>query len=142
MQNQSRHNQYLTDAYLTEMGIERWQLIHPQRMEGITPAQYDLDEKYRLLLVCPNSLDEAEIHFFAKVLQSFEVKIEQALITQAHHLCSLNQHQLEWVWFSDCAPINIDIPNQLTSSKLSEVNSNQAQKKDLWQQIVTQKEPR
>jgi DNA polymerase III subunit psi len=142
MQNQSRHNQYLTDAYLTEIGIERWQLIHPQRMEGVTSVQYDLDKKYRLLLVCPNLLNEAEIQFFAKVLQSFEVMLEQALITQVHHLSSLNNHQLEWVWFADCTPININISKQLTSSKLSEVSYNPAQKKHLWQQIVMQKESR
>ncbi len=132
---QTRHK-----AYLTEMGIDQWQLIKPEYLLGVEQTKQSLDAAFKILLVCPYSFTSEEHLFLEKVLQSFDVELNQARITQPHQLKLLGEHLLSWVWFVDCPPQETDIPRLLHSPKLSDVSRHPGLKKELWQQILANKE--
>ncbi len=127
-------------AYLSEMGIDQWQLVHPERLQGIEYHKQNIDSHFSILLICPEPLAAEEIDFVQKVLQSFEVSLDQALITQPNKLSVLGEHLLTWAWFIGCPVQSIDLPKTLHSPLLAEVSSNPTEKKSLWQQIVALKE--
>jgi DNA polymerase-3 subunit psi len=128
-------------AYLSEMEIEQWQLLHQDRMKGLTVKREDLPSGVRLLLVCPVDLPSEHVPFLEKVLGSFDVKLNEVLVTQPHLLSTLGKHSLQWIWFVDCAPQNNDVPKQLTSQGLGVVSASPTLKKALWNQILAFKEP-
>lgn len=127
-------------AYLSEMGIEQWQLIHPERMQGIDVVKQALADSIRLIVVNPEPFTHEDITFLANVLKSFEVTLDEAVVTQPHLFSRLGEHQASWVWFIGCEQQQTTIKKQLTSPRLGEVSADPALKKALWQQILQNKE--
>jgi DNA polymerase III subunit psi len=128
----SLHNQYLQ-----EMGIERWELKHPERLSGHSQPTYNLPPECRLLLVSPLTPTPEEARLFEKVLKSFHVDLQEAQHCTPTHLSQLNSHRLEWIWFAGCSPTSGIAAKVLTSVPLSQIDGNQPQRRALWQQICS-----
>jgi DNA polymerase-3 subunit psi len=127
-------------AYLAEMGIEPWQVWHPERLEGVTLSKEDLPVNVRLLLIAPNPVALEDIPFLEKVLTSFDVALNEVRMTQPNQLFILGDHTLEWVWFVDCDAQSLGVSKSLVSRSLDIVSKSPSLKKSLWQQIQSYKE--
>lgn len=127
-------------SYLAEMGIEQWQLCHPDRMQGLTVERDDISDQTRLLIVTPTAFSNEDLNFLEKVTSSFDVSLKELRVVQPSQLFRLGDHKLEWVWFIDCSPEPIDSVKQLSSEKLAKVSAEASLKKALWNQIRSQKE--
>ncbi|WP_238322373.1 DNA polymerase III subunit psi [Vibrio mexicanus] len=129
----------LSALYLQEMGIEQWKLAHPERLQGYQHQASELDSSCRLLLVssaCP----QGEIAvMFERVLKSIDLTLQDALHVSAQDLEPDMHHQLEWVWFAGCDPLEIKNAKTLTSPILTKVDGNNDEKRKLWQQICSYK---
>ncbi len=122
---------------LKAMGIQSWELTHPERLQGYQPEQVKLDPECKLLLVCSNYPTASEIALFERVLKSFHVKLEQAQHVLPRNLNSLNLSSVEWIWFSGCDSQAIKGVKTLQSPALSEVEGHTQHRRDLWQQICS-----
>ncbi len=122
---------------LKAMGIQSWELTHPERLQGYQLEQVKLDPECKLLLVCSNYPTASEIALFERVLKSFHVKLEQAQHVLPHNLNSLNLSSVEWIWFSGCDSHAIEGVKTLQSPALSEVEGHTQHRRDLWQQICS-----
>lgn len=122
---------------LHAMGIQSWELTHPERLQGYQPTKVTLDNECTLLLVCPNFPAANEIALFEKVLKSFNVKLEQAQHVLPNNLANIDLSPVEWVWFSGCESQTFSGVKTLTSPLLSEVEGHTQHRRDLWQQICS-----
>ncbi len=84
--------------YLQAMGIQSWELTHPERLQGYQLEQVTLDPECKLLLVCSNYPTASEIALFERVLKSFHVTLEQAQYVLPHNLNRLDLSSVEWIW--------------------------------------------
>ncbi len=123
--------------YLQAMGIQCWELTHPELLQGYQPEKTELDKECKLLLVSSRYPTTDEIVLFERVLKSFHVKLEQAQHVLPHNLANLNLSSVEWIWFSGCESQIIDGVKTLQSPELSDVEGHTQHRRDLWQQICS-----
>lgn len=123
--------------YLQEMGIQSYELAHPERLQGYQAPQLVLQETCQLLLVSPQFPQKETALLFERVLKSINLSLEQALHVYPEQLHQLSEHQLEWIWFAGCEAQEKLNAKVLTSPELGQINGNQAQRRALWQQICS-----
>ncbi|SJN53969.1 DNA polymerase III subunit psi [Vibrio ruber DSM 16370] len=123
--------------YLQEMGIQHWQLVHPERMLGGEYAQYALPASCKLLFVSPVLPEGAQAVMFEKVLKSFHVSLEEARHVYPHSLDWISQSDIEWIWFAGCPAPEVTTAKRLTSPLLSEIDGHPQHRRDLWRQICS-----
>ncbi len=95
-------------SFLQEMQIEQWQVLHPERLEGVDITPISLPEHCRMLLICPNVPTSAERTFLAKVLGSFKVSIDDAFLLEPQQLSQVDVADVGRVWFCQCAPSELE----------------------------------
>ncbi len=122
-------------SFLQEMQIDQWQVLHPERLEGVDITPISLPEHCRMLLISPNVPTSAERSFLAKVLGSFKVSIDDAFLLEPQQLSQVDITNVEWVWFCQCEPSELESVKTLHSESLSLVESNKEHKQALWKQI-------
>lgn len=123
--------------FLHEMGIDYYQLQHPQRLAGYQAPSLKLEPGCRLLLVAPQCPSGAEAKLFERVLGSIKVNLSDARHILPAQLSSLTRHQLEWVWFAGCDADTEFNAKVLTSPALELIDGNQQHRRALWQQICS-----
>ncbi|PRQ63684.1 DNA polymerase III subunit psi [Vibrio sp. V01_P9A10T6] len=126
------------NQYLQEMGIQRWELIHPQRLAGYQPDPVTLPSTCRLLLVSPQYPQQGALLLFSRVLKSMGLEISQACHLEPHSLSQLTGSSIEWLWFSGCEKRESPLAKKvLTSPPLVEIDGNTELRRALWQQICS-----
>ncbi|SHF76000.1 DNA polymerase III subunit psi [Vibrio gazogenes] len=123
--------------YLQEMGIQSWQLIHPERMQGIVHTQYELPSSCKLLFVSPVLPEGPQAVMFEKVLKSFDVSLEEARHVDPHSLDLVAQTDIEWIWFAGCSAPEGITAKLLTSPLLSQIDGHPQHRRELWRQICS-----
>lgn len=127
--------------YLTEMGIESWDIAHPDQLKGYQPEPINLSEDCMLLFISPYKPEGEIVFMFEKVLKSFKLELSQARHLYPHQLEQLSGHNPEWIW---CAGCDADTSrkaeqrfssNLLDSPLLHHIDGNQQERRKLWQQI-------
>lgn len=122
-------------AYLSEMGIDQYQLIHPQRLSGYQAVSITLPSDCKLLLVSAVLPQGDQAEFLERVLKSMQLTLAQVRHIYPHQLPQLEQ-PVEWVWFAGCA--STELPSKvLNTPLLSDIDGNNAERKALWQQICS-----
>ncbi|MDG3088910.1 DNA polymerase III subunit psi [Vibrio hannami] len=124
-------------AYLKEMGIECWELVHPERLEGITTEKIELENECVLLLISPVKPEGALLDMFEKVLKSIKLTLADARHLYPEQLAQLKYNDLKWVWFAGCEPTELEGSNTLSSPLLSDIDGNNQERRALWQQICS-----
>ncbi len=121
--------------YLHEMGIDQWELIHPERLTGYTVDLEVLPEGCKLLLVSDEKPEGKLAEMFERVVKSIKLDLSQALYIPSNQFASIESNTADWVWFAGCSsPIKLDA-KVLQSPLLSEIDGNNQHRRDLWQQI-------
>lgn len=123
--------------YLHEMGIQSYEIAHPERLLGYSTPKWVLPESCQLLLVSPKLPQGATAVMFERVLKSINLSLEQALHIYPEQLGLLSQHSIEWVWFAGCDKNKEVTAKTLTSPLLEEIDGNTQHRRSLWQQICT-----
>ncbi len=123
--------------YLQAMGIQSWELVHPERLQGYQPSKVTLDSSCKLLLVSASFPTADEIVLFERVLKSFKVKLDQTQYVHIDHLASIELASLEWIWYAGCDGDVISGVNKLQTPLLSDIDGNTQHRRDLWQQICS-----
>ncbi|UUM30153.1 DNA polymerase III subunit psi [Vibrio japonicus] len=123
--------------YLQEMGIQRYELIHPERLQGYQVPGLELPESCKVLLVSPEYPQKDITLLFERVLKSIHLSLDEARHIYPEQLSQLTEHQLKWVWFAGCEALAVANANMLTSLKLSQIDGNNEQRRALWQQICS-----
>lgn len=121
--------------YLQAMGIQSWELTHPDRLAGYQSVTQPLEAECRLLLVCDVFPEPDEIILFERVLKSFHVSVLHARHAYPHQLAQLDLSALEWIWFAGTESHVQTSAKRLQSPLLSEIAGNNQHRRDLWQQI-------
>lgn len=123
--------------YLHAMGIQSWDLVHPERLQGYQPTLAPLDDECRLVLVSDTYPTAAEALLFERVLKSFHVPVAAARHVFPHQLTQLDLSGLAWIWL---AGVEVDVDtsaNRLTSPALADIDGHTQHRRDLWQQICS-----
>lgn len=123
--------------YLQEMGIQNWQLIHPEQMQGVVHTQYALPSSCKLLFVSPVLPEGSQAVMFEKVLKSFHVSLAEARHIYPHSLDLVSLAEIEWIWFAGCSAPEGMTAKQLTSPLLSQIDGHPQHRRDLWRQICS-----
>lgn len=124
--------------YLKEMGIDAWQLSHPERLESFQAPAIKLQSECRLLLVSPELPSGDLAVMFERVLKSIKLTLEQAQHIYPEQAHSVDAEQLVWVWYAGTESVNPSISgNKLVSPLLSEIDGNNTHRRALWQQICS-----
>lgn len=125
--------------YLQEMGIQCYQLAHPERLLGYQSPQLILPDNCQLLLVSPQLPLGKTAEMFERVLKSIKLSLEQALHVTPEQLSQLDNdnHHLEWIWFAGCDLQERLEAKALVSPLLTQVDGNNEQRRALWQQICS-----
>ncbi|MDW6091953.1 DNA polymerase III subunit psi [Vibrio rhizosphaerae] len=123
--------------YLQEMGIQRWQLVHPERLQGVVHTPYALPSSCKLLFVSPVLPEGAQAVMFEKVLKSFHVSLEEACHIYPHSLDLVSHTDIEWFWFAGCPAPEAMAGKLLTSPLLSQIDGHPQHRRDLWRQICS-----
>ncbi|WP_456296162.1 DNA polymerase III subunit psi [Vibrio sp. AK197] len=125
-----------SSAYLHEMGIDHFQLRHPERLAGYTPSELILPESCQLLLVSDHLPVSQTATLFENILKAMNLTLAQAAHIYPHQLASLGRHQLNWLWFAGCEPLSsLENTHVLTSESLTLLDGDNQRKRALWQQI-------
>lgn len=122
-------------ALLHEMGIDLWQMAHPQRLQGYVSPAIKLEPSVKLLLVSPESPQGELAVFMKKVVGAMKIDLAECRHILPQQLSQLAEHQLEWVWFAGCAASSLDSVKCLTSPVLSDIDGNNQQRRALWEQM-------
>lgn len=126
------------NQYLQEMGIQCWELIHPQRIAGYQPEPVRLPDRCRLLLVSPQYPQQGTLLLFSRVLKSMGLDLGQACHLEPHSLGQLTEPDIEWVWFAGCEKVEAPFVGKvLLSPLLTEIDGNTELRRALWQQICS-----
>lgn len=125
------------EQYLQEMEIQRYELIHPERLQGYQAPGLVLPESCKVLLVSPEYPQKDVALLFERVLKSIHLSLSASLHIYPEQLCQLSEHQLKWVWFAGCEAQDVARVNVLKSLKLSQIDGNNEQRRALWQQICS-----
>ncbi len=126
-----------TLAYLQEMGITAFQLIHPERLVGYTPCELILPESCQLLLVSPDFPTAKTAVLFENILKTINLTLAQAAHIYPQQFASLQTHQLKWLWFAGCDVQACGAVNALHSDNLTQIDGDAQRKRALWQQILS-----
>jgi len=126
-------NQELT--YLHEMGIQAYQLSHPDRLQGYSPEGIRLPVECKLLLVSPQLPSGTTATLFENILKTINLTLEDTRHLSPELLSQLSAEDLEWAWFAGCDSQSGLSDKVLHSPSLAEIDGNQAEKRALWQQI-------
>ncbi|EEZ01192.1 DNA polymerase III psi subunit [Vibrio sp. RC586] len=121
--------------YLSAMGIQQWELIHPERLAGFESAKQSLAQDCRLLLVASEPPQGSEILFLERILKSFQLELAMVRYITPSQLNNLAYNGLEWIWFAGCDPQSHHAQKQLHSPRLAEIDGHTQYRRDLWQQI-------
>lgn len=132
-------------AYLSEMGIDQYQLMHAQRLTGYQAASISLPSDCKLLLISPVLPQGSQAEFLQRVLKSMQLTLEQVRHLYPQQFSQLDASQLEqsveWAWFAGCLSSELtgtqSITKVLNSPLLSDIDGNNEQRKALWQQICS-----
>lgn len=123
--------------YLQEMGIQCYELAHPERLQGYQSPKLVLQKSCQLLLVSPQCPKKETALLFERVLKSINLSVEQALHIYPEQVSQLSVPFDGWIWFSGCGkPDNIE-GKVLSSPLLSEIGGNNEHRRALWQQICS-----
>lgn len=127
-------------SYLHEMGIQSWDLIHPERLLGVQTVKQKLPQQYCLLLVTDKALSDEDLPFFERILATFDVSLKDVVRVTPDNfsLIELAEH-IQWVWFAGCAAQEHTVTKQLISPYIQEIDGNTQHRRALWQQICTQR---
>ncbi|PMH41183.1 DNA polymerase III subunit psi [Vibrio sp. 10N.286.49.B3] len=124
-----------TEQYLQEMGIARWDLIHPERLSGYVTKPIELPASCQLLFISPVSPEGELALMFERVLKSMKLTLEQALYITPEQLANCQLSEVKWLWFAGCEN-SIETSHQcLNTPLLSDIEGNNQQRRALWQQI-------
>ncbi len=124
-------------SYLHAMGIQEWQLIHPQRLAGYTASKEALDQQIRLLLVSEAPPLAAQLPWLERVLNSFHLSLEQAAYVSPSQLGQVMANDVEWIWVVD-SEHRLELGSNskvLRTANLTEVENSLEHRRDLWRQI-------
>ncbi|ENM5833224.1 DNA polymerase III subunit psi [Vibrio metoecus] len=121
--------------YLSAMGIQQWELIHPERLAGFQPPTQALDQGCRLLLVANEPPQGAEILLLERILKSVQLELSMVRHIAPMQLSHLAYEGLEWIWFAGCEPLPHHAQKLLHSPRLSEIDGHTQYRRALWQQI-------
>lgn len=133
---------------LQEMGVDVWEVAHPERLQGVEQRGFSLPESCALLLVADSIPVGDEAVLFAKVLASMKLNLEQALHVTPAQLSQITHHQLVWIWFAGTALsdaeqsesailFELDGLQVLNSVSLSDIPTDIQHRRQLWQQICS-----
>ncbi|MEZ9229785.1 DNA polymerase III subunit psi [Vibrio amylolyticus] len=124
--------------YLQEMGIDSWQLNHPDRLDGYQAPRVELNAECRLLLVSTELPSGDLAVMFERVLKSVKLTLDQAQHIYPEQLHSIHSDQLVWIWYAGTTSVNDSISaNKLLSPLLSDIDGNNTHRRALWQQICS-----
>lgn len=123
--------------YLQEMGIQYYQLNHPERLQGYQSPKLVLQESCKLLLVSPQYPKKETALMFERVLKSIKLDLSQALHIYPEQFEQLEYPFTGWVWFAGCEAPKQTLGQVLTSPLLSDIDGNNEQRRALWQQICS-----
>ena len=133
---------------LQEMGVDVWEVAHPERLQGVEQRSFSLPKSCALLLVADSIPTGDEAVLFAKVLASMKLNLEQALHVTPAQLSQIIHHQLVWVWFAgvdlpdieqseSSAAFKLDGLQALNSVSLIDIPTDIQHRRQLWQQICS-----
>lgn len=125
--------------YLQEMGIQCYQLSHPERLQGYQAPRLALQASCQLLLASPQYPKNQTAIMFEKVLKSINLELTQAQHIYPEQVAQLDCQSLEWVWFAGCETVPDVKGKVLSSPLLSDIDGNNQQRRALWQQICSYK---
>ncbi|ENM5764827.1 DNA polymerase III subunit psi [Vibrio mimicus] len=123
--------------YLSAMGIQQWELIHPERLMGFQPVKQSLDQACRLLLVANEPPQGSEILLLERILKSFHLELAMVRHIAPTQLDNLAYDGLEWIWFAGSDLLPHQAQKQLHSPRLSDIDGNTQYRRALWQQICS-----
>lgn len=124
-------------SYLQEMGIQSWELVHAERLQGYQPSLSQLPTACRLVLVSDEYPTATEVAMFERVISSFHVANTETCFILLAQLTQFDLSNLEWLWFAGCEPMPTPVHKQLFSPHLRDIDGNNQQRRALWQQICS-----
>lgn len=127
-------------AYLSEMGIDTYQLMHPQLLSGCQVAAINLPADCKMLLVSPTLPEGSQAEFLERVLKSMQLTLAQIRHVFPQQVEQVQPQSVEWLWFAGCPSSDALQGKVLSSPLLSDIDGNNQQRKALWQQICTYSE--
>jgi len=123
--------------FLQEMGIQSYELTHPERLEGFQYPKITLPSSCKLLLISPTIPEMGTAHMFERVLKTIDLTLEQTLHIFPEQCNLIEQAQLDWIWYAG-SHINLNIEAKvLNTPLLEEIDGNNDQRRALWQQICS-----
>ncbi|WP_261834850.1 DNA polymerase III subunit psi [Vibrio ishigakensis] len=123
-------------ALLAEMGITQWTLTHPERLGGYEQTPLDLEDDIKLLFVAQQTPSGSNAEFMQKVLQgAMKLSLDSCRHITPAQFSQLSKHNLEWVWFCGCEPMQTEVSKTLKSPALSEIDGHNQNRRALWEQI-------
>lgn len=126
---------YATSVYLSELGIDYWQLHKSELFDNYQAPIHSLPESCQMLLVCAQKPTPEQTLWLERVLATLSLGLDQVCHIypeEALNYCSVS---LEWMWFVDMNAYPHQAKKTLTSVSLSELMTNNQHKRALWQRI-------
>ncbi len=129
---------------LQHMGIQAWDVTHPERLKGVMPQPITLPKACRLLLVSPEKPSGELAAFYARILKAMKLELAQSRHIEPEYLVRIQASELEWVWFAGCeneSALTQHLSAQQSSIKflssplISGIQGNDPQRRTLWNQI-------
>lgn len=131
--------QHSTQDYLAELGIETWQLVQPENLEGYQAQPVSLDQDCKLLLVADSLPQGEDAKLFENILKTMQLRLVDARFVATSNFTNITSDGLQWLWFAGSTPVTNDklspSVKTLTSVGLAQMQQNSNFKRDLWQQI-------
>lgn len=122
--------------YLQQMGIDLWQVRHPERLAGYSSPSIQLPQECQLLLVAASCPTQQIAVFFEKVLKSMQLDLAQARHITPEQLSQIEEWNVKWVWFAGCEATPLPAASYiLHSPPLGEIDGHTEHRRALWQQI-------
>ncbi|MCJ2375815.1 DNA polymerase III subunit psi [Vibrio sp. ZSDZ34] len=129
---------------LQHMGIQAWDVAHPERLQGFVPQPIAIPESCRLLLVSPENPSGELAEFYSRILKAMKLELSQSRHIEPDHLVRIQASGLEWIWFAGCeneSKLTEHLAMQESATKLlsspliSGIQGNDHQRRTLWNQI-------
>lgn len=130
------------------MGIQTWELTHPERVPHSAQARFAVPESCQLLFVSPMKPQGDKVAFFEKILKAMKLELSQALHITPDMLSQLDTKPMpRWIWLAGVESAQerlgqwkqqhslSDVPVTLISPPLSEIEGQDTHKRQLWNQI-------
>lgn len=122
-------------TYLHEMGIQAYELTHPERLQGYSTEGIRLPDECKMLLVSPQKPSGETATLFENILKTINLTLDQTRYLAPEHLVLLSATKVDWIWFAG-SEVQMELGiKTLQSPSLSEIDGNQQHKRALWQQI-------